>query len=62
MIEIISAIVVCFFIGLGCYQWGYHKAVEKREKIYQQEIIELKNKHKEEISALCKRINEKEQD
>ena len=62
MIVIASAVVICFFVGVGCYQWGYNKAVEKRERRHKQEIVELKKQHREEISNLYKRINEKEQD
>ena len=59
---IIEIIVISFFVGYGCYQWGYHKAVEKKDKLHQKEVAELKRQHKEDITILYNKINEKEQD
>ena len=64
MIYIIEAIVISLLVGVGCYQWGYSKAVEKQEKLHKEKIDEIKKEHKEEISNLWNRINneKKEQD
>lgn len=59
---IIETAIISFLVGYGCYQWGYHKAIEKSEKIHQREMMELKKQHREEASKLFERINEKEQD
>lgn len=29
MLYIIEAVLICFFVGVGCFQWGKHKAEDE---------------------------------